>query len=45
MLKLNSIDKRFISIVVADNVNVQLENCTTACWAETEAAKPLCCGA
>lgn len=28
MLKLNSIDKRFKSIVVADNVNVQLENCT-----------------
>lgn len=28
MLKLNNIDKRFKSIVVADNVNVQLENCT-----------------
>lgn len=28
MLKLNSIDKRFKSIVVADNINVQLENCT-----------------
>ena len=28
MLKLNSINKRFKSIVVADNVNVQLENCT-----------------
>ena len=28
MLKLNSIDKRFKSIVVSDNVNVQLENCT-----------------
>lgn len=28
MLKLNSIDKRFKSIVVADNVNVQLEDCT-----------------
>ena len=28
MLKLNSIDKRFKSIVVADNVNVQLENWT-----------------
>lgn len=28
MLKLNSIDKRFKSIVVADNVNVQLEYCT-----------------
>lgn len=28
MLKLNNIDKKFKSIVVADNVNVQLENCT-----------------
>ena len=28
MLKLNSVDKKFKSIVVADNVNVQLENCT-----------------
>lgn len=28
MLKLNNIDKRFKSIVVADNVNVQLENCS-----------------
>ena len=28
MLKLNSINKRFKSIVVADNVNVQFENCT-----------------
>lgn len=45
MLKLNNIDKRFKSIVVADNVNVQLKIAHTACWAETEAAKPLCCGA
>lgn len=28
MLKLNSINKKFKSIVVADNINVQLENCT-----------------
>lgn len=28
MLKLNSINKKFKSIIVADNVSVQLENCT-----------------
>lgn len=45
MLKLNSINKKFKSIVVADNINVQLEIAHTVCWVETEAAKPLCCGA